>query len=112
MIQITGRIDREPEAGRFTLWVDGREIAYLNWLIVDARDDDVRIADIFIEDKGDRGKGYGRMLVEHFEEAARLEGFTRVRLILVEDEALEFWRRMGYEWRIGKGIYKDLAPRK
>ena len=73
------------------------------------------IGDLLIRREEDRLKGYGRMLVDHFERSARSKGFTRVHLFMVASESLPFWRRLGYVGRYSKpgeeggGFYKDLG---
>ena len=98
-MRTTGAIDvLGPSIGRFALWEEDRLIGYLNcWQL----ERGMTIMDVFVQPDRQR-KGYGRMLVEHFEEAAQQAGFTRIWLSMVDDKALGFWVRMGYE-----GHYHD-----
>jgi len=116
-IRITGEpMDIEWESGRFILWEGDQRIGYLDWMTFPRPegDDAIRIADLVIEQEERRGKGYGRMLLEGFEEAAQRQGFTRIGLMLVKEEAFGFWQRMGYEWSEGerRGFWKTFRKKR
>ncbi len=89
-----------PEFGRFALWGDGPLIGYLNCSLTERG---LGITDVFVEPEY-RHRGYGKMLVERFESAARESGFVEVRLgsWIESPEAEAFWKHIGYE-----GHYHD-----
>jgi GNAT superfamily N-acetyltransferase len=105
-------MDIDWGSGRLILWEGYQRIGYLDWMTLPRSegDDAIRIANLVIEQEERRKKGYGRMLLEGFEKAARRQGFARIGLMLVKEEVSGFWQHMGYEWGEGerRGFWKNL----
>jgi len=110
-LRITGGpINVEWESGSFGLWDGNRRIGHLHYVLFPSMEGVIYLTDLVIEQEEERKKGYGRMLLEHFETVARDQGFREVILFVVKQESLGFWRRMGYEgsYGVGKGFFKKL----
>jgi len=91
-----------PALGRlFVLRVDGKVVGMANALITvsTALGTPVVLLEDVIVNKGQRGNGLGRRLVEHVFDWAKAQGMGRVTLLADEDNtpALAFYARLGFE---------------
>ena len=90
-----------PEIGRlFVLRIDDRVAGMANALVTVSTAEGGRVVlleDVIVE-RGLRGRGYGRSLVEHVFAWAVAEGMTRVTLMTDADNhaAQQFYARLGF----------------
>jgi ribosomal protein S18 acetylase RimI-like enzyme len=73
----------------------GRSIPMIG--VSEAEKGDYYLSDIAVAPEA-RGKGIGKLLVQHVERKARKHGFERMALTVAQDNprAIEFYRRQGY----------------
>ncbi len=85
----------EGETLKFALKREGEAVGYWRALF---REDGVAYLKRLLVKKEFRGKGYGRLLAEHFEEKAR-ERKSRVAWVMTFDknENVDFYENLGYE---------------
>lgn len=93
---------KAPDSGRlFVLRVEGRLVGMANALITvsTAEGGLVLLLEDVIVSRELRGRGLGRLLVEHVLEWARKNGLVRVTLLADQNNqaALDFYRKLGFE---------------
>ncbi|MZP28334.1 GNAT family N-acetyltransferase [Heliobacterium undosum] len=90
-----------PDRGRLLVLKEAEAVigmANLLFSVSTAEGGPVIVLEDFIISGAARGKGYGRLLMEHIFIMAREEGFLRVTVLVDADNgpAHDFYRRLGY----------------